>query len=100
DNFWKNAPINLASSSSIGVDGGTLTLDSTTNIVGTAPFGQASSTLTKVGTGTLFFTAKNDYLGLTVVANGILNISNNQALGGAGGLGTTVNPGGTLQIQG
>jgi autotransporter-associated beta strand protein len=91
-NTWAGAPIVLNTSSSVGVNGGSLTV--TGDVQG--PLG---ASLTKVGTGTLFFPTANDYLGLTLVQNGILNISNAGALGGTTN-GTIVAPGATLQLSG
>jgi autotransporter-associated beta strand protein len=95
-NTWAGAPIVLDTSSAIGVDGGTLTVVG--DIVDPTPTPTPPSDLTKVGTGTLFFPTANDYLGNTFIVNGILNISNAGALGGAGGAGTAVSGSGTLQL--
>ena len=73
-NTWAGAPITLNTASSIGVAGGTLTV--TGDVLGLTP-----AALTKVDTGTLFFPTANVYQGTTYVNNGILNISNPQALG-------------------
>ena len=56
--------------------------------------------LIKRGAGRLTLSGANLYTGLTTIAGGILAIAHNQALGGAGGLGTVVNTGGVLQLAG
>ncbi len=60
-----------------------------------------SSALTKVGTGTVFFTNNtNNYTRPTTISAGILNIQANNALGATGSSsGTTVASGATLQMQ-
>jgi autotransporter-associated beta strand protein len=77
--FAGNGQIILASDSTIGVDGGSLTV--TGDVKDPAPVPTPPATLSKVGTGTLFFPTANDYTGLTLVQNGILNISHLGALG-------------------
>ncbi len=69
------ASINLASSSAIGVDGGKLTV--TGDISGASPY----FNLSKVGVGSLFLPTPNDYQGLTLIQNGIVNVTNTAALG-------------------
>jgi autotransporter-associated beta strand protein len=73
-NTWTGG-INLATSSAIGVNGGSF---SETGVVS----GPASSALTKIGPGTLNFSAANTYGGTTFVNQGILDVSNPSALGG------------------
>src|SRR5207302_1584137 len=53
--------------------------------------------LVKGGTGTLTLTNANNYVGQTVIAQGILNVQNSAALGGA--TGTTVLSLAALQLQ-
>ncbi len=53
--------------------------------------------LTKIGHGTLIFTNANTYRGATTISQGILEISDSQALG-ATTAGTTVVQGGTLEL--
>jgi autotransporter-associated beta strand protein len=102
-NTWAGVPglpgtIVLASSAAIGVEGpgpntgGSLTVTSDID-------GPAGSTLGKVGPGTLFLPNGNTYLGPTDIQAGIVNISNPTALGPVNSQGTTVENGGTLQLQ-
>jgi autotransporter-associated beta strand protein len=74
-NTWAGAPIVLNDSTAIGVNGGTLTVTGDVS-------GVPQSALAKDGPGTLFFPTANDYQGTTNVLNGVLNIANNQSLGG------------------
>ncbi len=68
-----NGPVNLASDSTIGLDGGaTLTLSNTVS---------GSGVLNVSGTGTLTLSAANNYSAGTVVAGGIINVNSNGALG-------------------
>lgn len=81
NNTWAGSvlnvtPITLATSSSIGVAAGSLTVSTGIN-------GPTSSTLTKTGPGTLLFPTVNNYGGTTQVVGGILNVSNAGALGTA-----------------
>ncbi len=93
DNTWAG-PITLTSNSAIGVDGGT-------SLIVTGDIkGGAGISLSKVGVGSLFLDSANDYLGPTLVQAGVLNVGNAAALGGAGGAGTSVAAGATLQVQG
>jgi len=55
--------------------------------------------ITKTGTSTFVLSGNNTYGGATTVSAGILNIQNNNGLGGTGG-GTSVASGATLQLQG
>jgi autotransporter-associated beta strand protein len=55
--------------------------------------------ITKSGAGTMVLNSANQYTGPTVVNGGILKINDPAALGTAAG-GTTVNPGGTLDLNG
>jgi autotransporter-associated beta strand protein len=77
NNTWTGAQILLATSSAIGVDGGSLTASG--NVAG-----PGGASLSKVGVGTLFFPTANNYQGDTLVQNGILSISNSGALGSPG----------------
>jgi autotransporter-associated beta strand protein len=68
-----NGPVNLASDSGIGLDGGaTLTLSNTVS---------GSGVLNVSGSGTLALSAANNYSAGTVVAGGIVNVNANGALG-------------------
>ncbi len=58
-----------------------------------------NGTITKQGNGTLTLTNNNTYSGTTTVNNGILSITNGNALGNTSN-GTTVNSGGTLDLSG
>jgi len=55
--------------------------------------------LVKSGTGTLILTARSSFTGAITVANGILSVSANGALGATNALGVTVSNGATLQIN-
>ena len=83
--------------------GATLTLGAlNTNTTFSGVINNAGSAiaLTKTGTGTLILSGNNSYTGATNVSgNGVLNIQNNNALGGTGA-GTTVASGSALEIQG
>ena len=59
-----------------------------------------AQTLTKTGTGTLTLNGNNSYLGQTRIDQGTLIAGHNNALGDAGGLGTTVAGGTTLALTG
>ncbi len=62
--------------------------------------GMERAGFTKAGAARLTLGGANLYTGLTTIEAGILAITNNRALGGAGGLGTVVNLGGILQLAG
>ena len=88
-----------------GIDiakGETLTVNQTIDgvyngvIRGIGSTGRAN--FTKAGAARLTLGGANLYTGLTTIEAGILAITNNRALGGAGGLGTVVNLGGILQL--
>ena len=70
DNVW-NGTI-TESSAGIGVDAGTLTISGQIS---------GSGTFRKYGAGKLIFTADNNYAATTDVADGVLNIQHNNALG-------------------
>ena len=102
-NTWAG-PITLNSSSpagvpsayvdAIGINGG-----SSLNV--TKPIGGVTTAkLTKLGTGTLFLSAADTYLGMTSVQAGILNIANSFALGGAPGVGNNQNEQQVLLLSG
>src|SRR5262249_49181146 len=76
----------------------TLTIDGsgTTQISATVT---NSGGITKLGAGTLVLSGANDYLGLTQITQGIVNIQSNTALGDVSA-GTNVNSGAALQVQG
>jgi autotransporter-associated beta strand protein len=76
NNTWTGAPITLDTTSAIGVDKGSLTVSGDVK-------GPATSELDKVGVGALFFPTANDYQGTTVIKNGVIDISDPGALGGA-----------------
>jgi autotransporter-associated beta strand protein len=60
-----------------------------------------SGGLTKEGLGTLFLTNSNSYTGVTTINAGTVSARNAAALGGSGSAqGTTVNSGGTLEVEG
>ena len=68
-----NGPVNLASDATVDLDGGaTLTLSNTVSGTGI---------LSVSGTGTLALSAANNYSGGTTVANAIVNLNANGALG-------------------
>ena len=62
----------------------TITVDNAGNTINSILSGAATS-LTKAGTGTLTLSGNNDYTGPTVISNGILTISHNNALGSTAG---------------
>ena len=81
----------------LNLGGGTLDTDNS-DVVLTGLISGAGA-LTKTGLGTITLNFANAYTGATVIKNGILRISNTSALGTADG-GTTVNPGGELELSG
>jgi autotransporter-associated beta strand protein len=80
--------VDLASSSSIGVDSGTLTVRRVIS-------GSASRTLSKVGAGTLLLSTNNTYTGRTTVQAGTLSLGISKALSGTNAVTLS---GGTLAI--
>lgn len=95
-NSTLTAGVTLASSASIGVtnSGQTLTLGSPVT---------SSSTLTKVGAGTLALSAASTYTGPTVISAGTLSLTHAGTVGSAnggtlGGTAVTVNSTGTLLL--
>ena len=95
------------SSAGGGIDiakGETLTVNQTTDGVYNGIISEVGDTgrasFTKTGAARLTLGGVNLYTGLTTIEAGILAITNNRALGGAGGLGTVVNLGGILQLMG
>jgi len=111
-NSWAG-PVNLASASRVNVDSGTLTLSGavsstgqnltvggagTTDVSGAVVLGAGS--LAKDGSGTLFLSGNNTYTGGTSISAGVVNASNNYALGGLSAGTTTVAAGAALQLQG
>jgi autotransporter-associated beta strand protein len=73
--------ITLSSSAAIGVDAGT-TLTILPDASGTSAIaGLTPAALSKVGPGTLFLTTPTNYQGDTLIKNGIVNISDPNALG-------------------
>ena len=91
-----------------GIDiakGETLTVNQTTDgvyngVISEVGSGTGRASFTKTGAARLTLGGANLYTGLTTIEAGILAITNNGALGGAGGLGTVVNLGGILQLMG
>jgi fibronectin-binding autotransporter adhesin len=77
----------------IAQSGTGLDLDVKTNVSG-----GAGVNAIKEGDGTMKLSGDNTYAGATVVKDGVLALDNAQALGGSSG--TTVDSGGTLQLQG
>jgi fibronectin-binding autotransporter adhesin len=113
NNTWGGAIV-LDGTSRINTNADTLTLSgSTLNMATNAlTFGGAGNTdiskvitsssagnLTKDGNGTLFLSGNNTYSGNTLITQGIVNISNDFALGGGAGT-TTITSGAVLQTQG
>jgi autotransporter-associated beta strand protein len=97
DAVW-SGPITLAGSSTVGVENDpnnstptALTLMLTGDISG-----QPTNDFTKTGPGTLVLPSANDYAGQTLVTQGIVQISDSNALGAGGGV--TVSTGATLQL--
>jgi autotransporter-associated beta strand protein len=74
-NNWQGGA-DLATSTTINTPSGSLAIAGVVD-------GETTSTLTKIGTGTLFFSGNNTYQGLTQVQIGILNIGNSSSLGRA-----------------
>ncbi len=86
-------PITLAADSVVTEDSGT-TLSLTGKVTGPAGF-------TKTGSGAVRLIHANDYVGATVVNQGVLYLDNAQALGATGAAsGTTVTGSGTLFLEG
>ncbi|MCX6878881.1 MAG: autotransporter-associated beta strand repeat-containing protein [Verrucomicrobia bacterium] len=81
----------------LNLGGGTLDTDNS-DVVLTGLISGAG-TLTKTGIGTITLNTANDYTGATIIENGILRISNTLSLGTVAG-GTTVKPGGELELYG
>jgi autotransporter-associated beta strand protein len=73
--------------------------DNTLMITSQISGSQSTNGLTKGGSGTVVLTGANTYNGPTLVASGILDIQNGQALG-TSLAGTTVGTGATLQLDG
>ncbi|MBI1914138.1 MAG: Ig-like domain repeat protein [Planctomycetes bacterium] len=88
-------PITLGSSTSIFTDP-----NSELTVTGIISDTDDKATLEKNGTGTLILAVANKYLGPTTLREGTTLIKNDRALGGAGGSGTTVAAGATLQMGG
>ncbi|MDD2762351.1 MAG: autotransporter-associated beta strand repeat-containing protein [Opitutaceae bacterium] len=108
--LYLNGNVTGNASSSMAVIDGVISLNSTTRTF-TIASGTASpadmtinaivqqGSLVKAGAGRLALTGANTYTGTTTVSAGVLNISNNSALGDVAS-GTTVNSGAALEIQG
>ncbi len=82
NNAW-GGPITLQTNTSIGVAPSTL-LTVTGSVQDPTPLPVPAASLTKAGTGTLVLPGSNSYSGKTIVAEGILNVQNNLALGNSG----------------
>ena len=102
-----NFTFNVAASAGSGTNGVDLRIaDVVQNGLGYTGGAGAATNLVKTGLGTMVLTGSNQYLGNTVVSQGILNIQNNLALGANGGAfaatgnGTIVSSGAQLQLQG
>jgi large repetitive protein len=99
-NTWSGT-VTLPTSTAIDAAAGSmLTVGGAIGDPAPAPVPAASLTIGALAadTGTILFPSANTYLGQTLVNNGVLLIHNAGALGGAGGAGTLVNTGGTLQL--
>jgi autotransporter-associated beta strand protein len=79
--------------------GGTLDTDGSSVVLTGLISGASGNTLTKAGLGTVDIDHANTYSGATVINGGILRLSNAAALGDAT-VGTTVNAGGEIEIDG
>ena len=82
-------PVHLAADATFGVGGSQALLSgaaaATLDIVGViGDTGAGNFHVTKDGLGTLIFSGKNTYGGLTEVANGVLGVNNPDALGASG----------------
>jgi len=91
-----------ASTYSVAITGGTVqpssvTVNATNNYTFTGTMG-GGGTVTKGGTGTLFFANNNSYTGLTVITNGTVSILTSAALGTTAS-GTVISGNGTLDID-
>jgi autotransporter-associated beta strand protein len=84
---------------SIGAGGATFDTNNNQIIFANAIGNGGAGGLTKMGNGTLFLQAANNFLGATNVAGGVLNISNSGALGTSTAI-TTVSSGAALALQG
>ncbi|MEI7956988.1 MAG: autotransporter-associated beta strand repeat-containing protein, partial [Verrucomicrobiota bacterium] len=87
----------FTSNRAITLNSGGGTLDTDGSAVTLTGLISGAGTLTKQGLGTVTLNRANDYTGATVINNGILQISNNSALG-TGRI--TVNPGAELEFNG
>jgi autotransporter-associated beta strand protein len=74
-----------------------VTVDNTTDYTFTGALG-GGGTVTKAGTGTLFFNNNNSYTGPTVITNGVVSIQTSTALGTSAS-GTTISDAGSLDIN-
>ncbi len=77
------------------------TFNATHSVSGTIVNGTGTGALTKSGAGTLVLANSNSYTGVTTVAAGILQVTDNGALGANGSISTnqtTVNNGATLAV--
>src|SRR5262249_52273816 len=92
--------LTLGSNATVGVDlGSQLTINAT----GTITDGASSFNLTKEGAGTLVLGSANSYEGTTTVNQGVLAISDSNALGtgdGTAATGTLIRDGSQLQVSG
>lgn len=91
-----------ASTYTVAITGGTVqpasvTVNAANNYTISGTMG-GGGTVTKGGTGTLFFNNNNSYTGTTVITNGILSIQTSGALGSTAS-GTVISGSGTLDIN-
>jgi autotransporter-associated beta strand protein len=89
----------FTSERAIMLHGGGGTLDTDGSDVVLAGLISGAGQLTKTGIGTVTLNTANEYSGATLIQGGILRISNTLALGTTAG-GTTVGPGGELELYG
>ncbi len=89
----------LSGAGNVTAGSGALSLGGDNSSVTFSGILSGTGTLTKTGTGTQTLSGANSFSGATVINNGALNVQHATALG-AFTAGTTVNPGGELQLQG
>ena len=85
-------------SGNLNIGGGTCAIVANSALTVTAAISGTAS-ITKSGTGTVFFSSANSYSGLTVIQNGVLWIQNSLGLGVTNS-GTVVSNGATLAMSG